>query len=505
MRLICVYLVLGCAVAGADDWPQAAGPNHNFNVDGDAPESFSVSENQHVVWRTPLPSTGQGTAIVSNGRVFVTSHESIDKNTEVGKDMLGMCFDAKSGKELWRRTIPGTRVTDLSSLFSDNTAASPVADGQRVCFVNVGGGIKCFDYDGNEIWSYQWVPFGRHHARLHEPILYDGNVITVQYPGTDLQPEHTTKSGAKPLGRGREYWTHLQAFDIKTGDRKWIAKAGTSIHQTSLFGLRSDGGGAILTGRGGGHQPPEEPYGLSLVNAGTGESYWDTAISKFPSAQNGCWDKEHCYGFVGKDLITLDATSGKVLRRTSLVENVAVSKHTDDGWVRVEQTDLTFKKFLITKNSNAIAGRYLYFRSGTKFMIGRVHLDTGKVEYLQVPVQVVRHPGKPERTLWSDALVNDMKNSAGFVASQDKRNAGTGWGHVSAASPIVVGDKMYLPTMLGMVYVLRHDAERLDENALLSVSDLGPASETWSLSSLSYAGNRIFARTLKELICIGVQ
>ena len=168
---------------------------------------------------------------------------------------------------LWRRTIPGTRRTDLSSLFSDNTAASPVADGEHVCFVNMGGGINCFDYDGNEIWSYQWVPFVRHHARLHEPMLHDGNIITMQYPDTDLQAKHTTKSGAKPLGRERKYWTHLQAFDLKTGKRKWIAAAGTSIHQTSLLGRRTDGALAILTGRGGGHQPPEEVVNFDKKHA----------------------------------------------------------------------------------------------------------------------------------------------------------------------------------------------------------------------------------------------
>ena len=57
--------------------------------------------------------------------------------------------------------------------------------------------------------------------------------------------------------------------------------------------------------------------------------------------------------------------------------------------------------------------------------------------------------------------------------------------------------------MIGMVYVLKWNAETLDENALVSISDLGPAGETWSLSSLSFSGGRLYARTLKELICLG--
>jgi hypothetical protein len=134
-----------------------------------------------------------------------------------------------------------------------------------------------------------------------------------------------------------------------------------------------------------------------------------------------------------------------------------------------------------------------------------VKLSTGKVEYLQVPAQVVRKSGMPDEILPDKTLPNDMKNSSGFRATQDKRNAGTGWGHVSAASPIVVGSHIYFPTMTGMVYVIEWDAKVLDAKALISISDLGPAGETWSLSSLSYANGKLFARSMKELLCIGVK
>ena len=171
LHLVVVSLValagFHCGRVCAEDWPQAAGPAGNFAVKGTAPADFSATHHRNILWRTPLPSTGQGTPIISNGRVFVTSHEPITADTRYGSNIVGMCFDAGTGKKLWERTIPGVRDTDLSSLFSDNTAASPVADGRRICFVNVGGSIKCFDFDGRELWSYDWVPFGRHHARLH--------------------------------------------------------------------------------------------------------------------------------------------------------------------------------------------------------------------------------------------------------------------------------------------------------------------------------------------------
>jgi hypothetical protein len=45
----------------------------------------------------------------------------------------------------------------------------------------------------------------------------------------------------------------------------------------------------------------------------------------------------------------------------------------------------------------------------------------------------------------------------------------------------------------------------LDASALLAVNDLGPSGETWSLNSVSYDEGRLYHRSLKEVICIGVK
>ena len=164
---------------------------------------------------------------------------------------------------------------------------------------------------------------------------------------------------------------------------------------------------------------------------------------------------------------------------------------------------MAFGKKPITYQTNLIVDDYHYFRTHKGFFIGRVHLKTEKVEYLEVPVQVVRVKNAQDKLLWNKALPNDMRNAAGNLATNDKRNAGSGWGHCSASSPIVVGDHLYMPTMIGIVYVVKWNAPILDEKALVSISDLGPAGKTWSLSSLSFSNGRIYARTMKELICIG--
>ena len=480
--------------ARCDDWRQASGPNGNFIVEGTAPATFSVSRNEGVKWCTPLPNTGQGSVVISNGRVFVASHAPTDGDAETGSLVIGQCFDAVTGKELWRRELPGSRVTDLSSLFSDNTAASPVSDGIRVCFTNVGGSMKCFDFDGKELWSKQWVPFGRHHSRQHEPILYDGKVIVVRVKPSDLNPKVTTKAGAKPLGRDRAYWTWLHAYDMKTGELAWTGESGTSIHTTSLLGKSTK---TILTARGGGHQPPEEPYGVSLLNAADGGTIWDLPMKGYVSHQNGVSNSDLAAQFVGNNHVTIGLKTGKIRDKVSVLEGVQICRQVDGKYQIESGQKLKAYKKPFTYQTNLLVGDYHYFRSFSGFRIGRVNVKTGKVEYLEVPVQVVQ-----EKANWTKALPNDMRNAKGFLATNDKRNAGSGWGHCSAASPIVVGEHLYMPTMIGMVYVLKWNAPILDENALVSISDLGPAGKTWSLSSLSFSNGRIYARTMKELICL---
>ena len=72
-------------------------------------------------------------------------------------------------------------------------------------------------------------------------------------------------------------------------------------------------------------------------------------------------------------------------------------------------------------------------------------------------------------------------------------------------SRVAVGSILYIPTMIGTSYVIDTSAETLDEKALLSVNDLGPAGKTWTLSSFSYANGRLYHRTMKEVICIGAR
>ncbi len=142
---LCVIITILAISASvhATDWPQWRGPFLNGSTDEtNLPDSWGKTEN--VAWVSPLPGPSGATAIISNGKVFVTSMVGR------GPDYVALCFDAKDGKKLWERQIGSD-----SRRFPRNNMASPspVADGKHVFFLYASGDLVGFDYDGNKLWS----------------------------------------------------------------------------------------------------------------------------------------------------------------------------------------------------------------------------------------------------------------------------------------------------------------------------------------------------------------
>ena len=117
---------------------------------------------------------------------------------------------------------------------------------------------------------------------------------------------------------------------------------------------------------------------------------------------------------------------------------------------------------------------------------------------------VIRKPGAPDRFVYNDAIPTRADDYKGRDVAAEDRSRTDGW-QVPAffGSPIAINGKIFISTMLGITYVIDGRARILDEKALLSVSDLGPSGETWSLNSLSFQNGRLYNRSSKEAVCIG--
>jgi len=500
-------------------WPQAAGPNGNWIVEShEAPTRWSVTRGDNVAWRTPLPEGGQSTVIVWKDRVFVTTNAPWPKNSTKkasGRDVVGYCLDAYSGKILWSVKLPGVRDMKYAGIFSDSTSPSPLTDGKHVWFFNASGYMGCWDFDGKEVWTRAWQPRQRHHSRQFEPYLVGDTLLNVEVLDK-VAARETAMHKELPAGVDpRTLWTYLHGIDKRTGKVKWIARAGTAIHNTPAVGVTAAGIPAVLHGRGGGHAPPEKPYGWSLTSLAPGkegQTLWDFEIPGAGSHATSQWNGDVACWFHGPEHFVVDAAKGVLLRKHNIEENVTVTRFDLEQRRYLTESNQALRigkrgerGTRITNQANILFGKYHYFMSWKAHLIGRIHTATGKTEYLHVPVLVDRRPGRSgDPRIWGKAPLNDTRNSRGVdIGSVDKRSKGDGWGHVSAASPIVIGSRIYFPTMLGIAYVLETDVRDWNEKALLAINDMGPATQTWSLASLSVAHGRVYHRTMKEVICIG--
>jgi len=426
-----------------------------------------------------------------------------------GSDIIGYCLNSQTGEILWTKDIPSPKTMPYSGLFSDNTSATPITDGNHVWFINQGGTMVCLDMEGNVVWTRSFESRSRHNAKQSEPILVDNQLLFVLMRDADDPLRRPMK--AEPGNRNSPAedwpWTFIRSFDAATGKPLWTESTGTSVHNTPRLGY-INGQPHIFHGRGGGHQPPEVPYGFSMSKV-SGENLWNYDSTGTATYAVSHFNEHYAYGFDSGNLLKLDSQTGKLAAKFPVFEIADIRLWNSSKNKYETHRDSPFTKVIEkfkpepTNQTPILVGKYFLFLTHAGHCIGRVNTETGKSEFLQVPIQVVRQPKAHDQILWDKHIPSNGTNSRGIETANDRRSKGDGWGHVTAGSPIAVNQYVFFPTMIGMTYVIDSEASTFDDTALVSINDLGPAGETWSLNSPSYSQGKIFHRGLKHIVCIG--
>lgn len=496
------------------NWHQGGGPGGNFCVPFESGVRWDIDSEQDVRWRRALPETGQSTVVVWGDRLYFTTMVPVKQDATLGSNIECWCCEAATGRTIWKRTLTAEHPLRLSGCFSDSSAPPPVTDGQHVCFFNASGAIACFDHNGDRIWRRDIMPTGR-----SQPFLHEGRVIFTRQNYMPVAGHFTHEHSDAP----KSQWTNLQALDLATGKEAWSSTCGVNMGCVPLPVKLSSGRTVAVVGRGGGHSPPEKPEGVSLVDLNDGSTIWTTPLDGYMSTQTYPVHNDRVLVFHKDEHLWLNAVTGKIERRQSILKNVPVYDYR--GGEPKSATLPSGGKRNIIQQSNLLAGDYHYFRSYLQPYIGRVHVTTGLVEYKHVPVQC--RSSDPAEALWSvedlpadfprdkrerifrtNTLIsyvgyepNRVQNSRGLTVMGDDRSQGNGWGHHAAAIPSVAGSNVYMPIMSGMVYVHPATDEAFSQDSF-RISRLGPLNQAWTRSSLSFAGDCIYARTISELICL---
>jgi outer membrane protein assembly factor BamB len=176
-------ILVSVAPVSADDWPAFRGPSGNgSSSEKKAPTTWAPDKN--IKWKAPLPRPGNGSPIVSNGRVFVSCAEDAD-----GKERSLYCFDRKDGKKLWVKTVSykfGSKDDpngDTVHGTNPHCSGTPASDGKIVVVWHNSAGLHAYDFEGKELWNRDLGEFRHIWGHGTSPVLHDGKVFLNSGPG----------------------------------------------------------------------------------------------------------------------------------------------------------------------------------------------------------------------------------------------------------------------------------------------------------------------------------
>jgi outer membrane protein assembly factor BamB len=187
--------LLACAgTSSADDWPAFRGPaGDGISSEKSAPTTWAPDKN--IKWKVALPQPGNGSPIVSNGRVFIAAQED-----SKGLKRSLYCYDRKDGKQLWVQTIDHGKEVRTHE---DNThsPSTPAADGKKVVVWHGSAGLHCYDFDGKKLWSRDLGQLDHWWGEGTSPVIHAGKVFINSGPD-----KKRVFAGAYKLETGETVW-----------------------------------------------------------------------------------------------------------------------------------------------------------------------------------------------------------------------------------------------------------------------------------------------------------
>ena len=258
------------------DWPQFRG----IKADGisdthSTAEEWSVTSNEGIAWKTPIPGLGLSSPIVWGDLACLTTSISGMKDAGLKVGLYGdikpvqddtehewrvYCLDKKTGAVKWQQTahkgVPKIK-RHTKATHANSTLAT---DGERLIAFFGSEGLYAYDMSGKLLWKRELGVLDAGFFMVPEaqwetgssPVIHD-NVVVVQVDvqkdsflgafdartGKDLWRTargdvptwgtptiHTVKGQTQIIVNG---WRHAGAYDFKTGKEIWKINGGGDI------------------------------------------------------------------------------------------------------------------------------------------------------------------------------------------------------------------------------------------------------------------------------------
>ncbi len=200
-----IMRLLVCALAAsvvaltaiAGEWTQFRGPNGSA-VSHETGLPVKWNKNQNIRWKVELPGRGLSGIVVAGGKAFVTACDGPNQSR-----LHVLCFDAKTGKKLWQRSIWSTGGTNCHPK-TCMAAPTPVTDGKAVYALFATADLVAYDADGNLLWyrslTGDYPSITNQVGMASSPVLAPGLLVVPMENNGD---------------------SFIAGIDLKTGKNRW--------------------------------------------------------------------------------------------------------------------------------------------------------------------------------------------------------------------------------------------------------------------------------------------
>ena len=479
--LIAALIALGPLTrAVAEDWPQFRGPNGTgVSVSTGLPEEFGPNKN--VIWKTALPP-GHSSPVLTRNRIFITAHSKEKENHK----LLVICLDRQTGRLLWQREVPRSRVGRLQNV-NGPASPSPVTDGSNVYVFFQEFGMVSYNGAGKERWRLPLGPFNMFYGFGASPILVDDKVV--------LPVDQDSPS------------SYLIAVDKNSGRVRWKVDRPVVIsgYSTPIIYQPNQGPKQIVI---------PESFQLSAYSAEDGKRVWWVRGLACEMKSIASHDAEYLYingwGFPtnqpGQQVKTIPFEEG--LRRYDKNGDQQIAKSEISGTEMMDKMlSAAFEAFDTDRDEKLNAKDWEVFRAMMASENGLLAIKLGgdgrggdqtstaiRWRY-QKPV-----PQVPSTLLYKGVLY--MINDSGILISFDPATGNViKQGRLHGAidkyfsSPVAADDKVFLIGEGGAVSVLKAAGDW----QVLAVNEL----DDECFATPAIADGRIYIRTRSALYCFG--
>lgn len=162
--------------AGRSDWPWWRGQNRDGVSISRQKPPIAWSKNENVLWRTPVPGRGHGSATVLEDNVFLPIADQARKVQSV------LCFDRETGQRRWEVIVHegGFDNTGNPNKKSSLASSTIATDNERlfITFVNDSAvWVTAIDLKGDVLWQQKLSDYIIHQGYGSSPAIYEHLVI----------------------------------------------------------------------------------------------------------------------------------------------------------------------------------------------------------------------------------------------------------------------------------------------------------------------------------------